>query len=71
MIEDDPPIDIDILANDTSADGDLTDDTITITGAPAAGTASIVGQQLRYQPNPDATGVDTDHLPVVRDDRHL
>ena len=59
MIEDDPPITIDFLANDTSADGDLTDDMITITGAPGAGTASIVGQQLRYQPNPDTTGVDT------------
>ena len=39
MIEDDPPITIGILANDTSADGDVTDDTIIITGAPAAGTA--------------------------------
>ena len=47
MIEDDPPITIGILANDTSADGDVTDDTIIITGAPAAGTASIFGQQLR------------------------
>ena len=59
MTEDSPPINVDILANDISADGNLTDDTITIIGAPGVGTASIVGQQLRYQPNPDANGTDT------------
>ena len=59
VTEDGPPIDIDVLANDVSADGNLTDDTITITGAPGAGTASVVGQQLRYQPSPDANGIDT------------
>ena len=46
---------IDVLANDTSADGDLTNDTITITGAPGGEQPTIVGQQLRYQPTPTPT----------------
>jgi hypothetical protein len=58
-IEDDPPIEIDVLANDTSADGDRTNDTVSIIGAPGNGTAQIVGQRLRYRPSPDANGVDT------------
>ncbi len=48
-----------MLANDTSADGDLTNDTVSIIGTPGSGTARIVGQSMRYQPSPDANGVDT------------
>ena len=58
LVEDSPSIDVDVLANDTSADGDLSNDTLGIAAAPTQGTAQIVGQQLRYQPFPDANGVD-------------
>ena len=58
-IEDDTPIEIDVLANDTSADGDRTNDTVSIIGAPGNGTAQIVGQRVRYRPSPDANGIDT------------
>jgi hypothetical protein len=59
VVEDAAPIEVDVLANDTSADGDPTNDTISIVGAPSNGTALIVGQRVRYQPSPDANGVDT------------
>lgn len=59
VTEDSPSIDIDVIANDTSADGDPTNDTVTIIGPPGKGAASIVSQQLRYQPSPDANGPDT------------
>ena len=58
MLEDAAPTDIDVLANDTSSDGDPSDGTISITAAPAAGTASVVDGRVRYQPDPDANGVD-------------
>ncbi len=58
LIEDSPPVDIDVLGNDTSADGDSTNDVIRIIGPPGLGSAQIVAQQLRYQPNPDEYGVD-------------
>ncbi len=58
VIEDSAPIDVDVLANDASADGDITNDTLGIVGAPGQGTARIVARQLQYQPFPDANGVD-------------
>ncbi|MEP7045555.1 MAG: Ig-like domain-containing protein [Ilumatobacteraceae bacterium] len=59
LAEDSPAIDIDLLSNDTSADGDFTNDTISLTDPPGLGTAQVIGKRLRYQPAPDANGVDT------------
>ncbi|HEY0519770.1 MAG TPA: Ig-like domain-containing protein, partial [Ilumatobacteraceae bacterium] len=59
IIEDSAFIDIDVLANDTSGDGDLTNDSVHIVGPAAIGTADVVGQWLRYQPLPNFNGIDT------------
>ncbi|MEZ5863072.1 MAG: Ig-like domain-containing protein [Geminicoccaceae bacterium] len=49
---------INVIANDTDADGDRL--TVTaITGEPANGTAEIVNNQIRYTPNADFNGEDT------------
>ena len=59
LTEDSSSVDIDVLANDTSADGDPTNDTIRIIAPPGSGSAQILGQQIRYQADLDAYGVDT------------
>ncbi|MEP7203070.1 MAG: Ig-like domain-containing protein [Ilumatobacteraceae bacterium] len=58
LLEDSQPVDINVLINDSSADGNVTNDTIHLTGSPTLGTAQIVGQRLRYQPHPNAHGTD-------------
>jgi len=52
-------IDIDVLANDTDADGTINPGTLLIGYGSANGTASIVGNKIRYTPNPGYTGTDT------------
>jgi len=58
------PVAIDVLANDTDADGDLL--TIAEVGTPTLGTVSIADAGLQYVPNDGATGTDTFRY-VVRD----
>jgi hypothetical protein len=41
--------DIDVLGNDTDADGDLRPSTLRIVDGPSRGTASISGGEVRYQ----------------------
>lgn len=51
-------IDIDVLANDTDADGVINPGTLMIGYGSANGTASVVGNKIRYTPNPGYTGDD-------------
>ena len=53
----DTAVTINVLGNDTDVDGDPL--TITNVSAPANGTATIVGGQIVYTPNPDFNGTDT------------
>lgn len=50
------PLEVDVLANDTDADGDV----LTVIGVSGAlhGTANIVGNRVNYIPDPDWTGVE-------------
>jgi len=48
---------IDVLANDSDPDGQIP--SIMAVGAPARGTATIVGGAILYEPYPDLYGVDT------------
>jgi hypothetical protein len=50
------PIDIDVLANDTDADGDKL--AIVSVGAPANGTAAVIGSVVHYQPSAGFVGID-------------
>jgi probable HAF family extracellular repeat protein len=58
------PVAINVLANDTDADGDPL--TIAEVGTPTLGTVSIADAGLQYVPNDGATGTDTFRY-VVRD----
>lgn len=51
-------IDIDVLANDTDADGTINPGTLLIGYGSANGTASVVGNKIRYTPDPGYTGDD-------------
>lgn len=51
------PVDIDVLANDRTPQGQSL--SIATVGTPANGTAVIVAGQVRYTPNPGFAGVDT------------
>lgn len=51
-------IDIDVLDNDTDSDGIINPGTLLIGYGSTYGTASIVGNKIRYTPNPGYTGDD-------------
>lgn len=51
-------IDIDVLANDTDADGTINPGTLLIGYGSTNGTASVVGNKIRYTPDPGYTGDD-------------
>ncbi len=59
--DEDTPIAIDVLANDTDVDLDMEGDVHTITGVtePEHGTASIVSNQVLYTPDADYNGSDS------------
>jgi hypothetical protein len=52
----DQSVTIDVLANDTDADGDSL--TVSSVGTPSHGSAAIVGDAVSYSPLPDANGSD-------------
>ena len=53
------PVTIDVLANDTDADGNIDPATISITTPPANGNAEISAGKVIYTPNPDYSGSDS------------
>jgi putative nucleotidyltransferase with HDIG domain len=55
--EEDSPVVVDVLANDTDIDGD----TLAVTTATdgARGTTTVTGNTVTYDPDPDTNGVDT------------
>jgi uncharacterized repeat protein (TIGR01451 family) len=55
--EQDTPVDIDVLANDSDPDGDAL--TIAAAGTPTSGTATISGTQVAYTPTAAFTGTAT------------
>lgn len=58
LTNEDVSVDIDVLANDSDADGDPL--TVTITNNPSNGLATVlVDNKVRYTPNPDFNGVDS------------
>lgn len=65
--------DIDVLANDTDADEPYGAQTLTITGftAPTSGTASIVGNKIRYTPNSLYLGPDMIEYVIEDQDGNL
>lgn len=60
-IEMDTASNIDVVVNDTDADNPYQAQILTLTGisAPTNGTASILGNQIRYTPNSLYLGADT------------
>ncbi|MDJ0791477.1 MAG: tandem-95 repeat protein [Acidimicrobiia bacterium] len=57
--DEDVPIDIDVLANDSDRDGDLDPSTLAIDGAPSIGVAVASSGLVEYTPNADASGTDS------------
>ena len=55
--DEDTPVTIDVLGNDTDVDGDTL--TISSVGTPSNGTATIQGGQIVYTPNANFSGTDT------------
>ncbi len=55
----DTQVDIDVLDNDSDVNNDMDASSLAVDTQPANGTASVVGGQIRYVPDPDFTGVDT------------
>ncbi len=54
--EEDTPVRIDVLANDSDPDGDAL--TVDVASTPANGRVSNLGGSVQYAPNPDYSGVD-------------
>ena len=52
-------VDVDVLANDTDINNDMNPSSLSIASQPANGTATVVGGEARYTPDPDFTGVDS------------
>ncbi|MGI9643272.1 MAG: Ig-like domain-containing protein [Acidimicrobiia bacterium] len=50
---------IDVLANDTDIDDGLDPTSLTVTGTPALGTATVVGTSISYQPAANVSGSDS------------
>jgi len=64
----DTPLDIDVLANDADPDGMLDPATVTVTGNPGNGTATVnLDGTITYKPNPGFTGNDTFTYTVTDD----
>ena len=61
------PVVIDVLANDSDADGSLDTQSLTVTVAPAHGSAVVSGGRITYTPTAGYTGGDTFRY-TVRDD---
>jgi uncharacterized repeat protein (TIGR01451 family) len=59
--DEDVPVDIDVLANDSDADGDLDPTSVTVTSGPANGTISVdpLTGVVTYTPDPDYNGPDS------------
>ncbi len=57
ITQEDTPVVIAVLANDTDPDGDPLTPAVTV--QPTAGTVEIIGTQIRYTPAPDINGTDT------------
>jgi VCBS repeat-containing protein len=60
MAEDDPPVFIPVLANDSDPDGRIISNTLKIVNGPANGTATInpASAEISYTPNPNFNGQD-------------
>lgn len=56
--DEDTPVTIAVLANDTDPDGDLDPASLTIAGAPGMGTATVTAGSIRYRPDLDVSGED-------------
>jgi hypothetical protein len=56
--DEDVPVPIDVLANDSDRDGDLDPSTLRVTVPPAAGLAAVTGSQVVYTPAPDDNGTE-------------
>jgi hypothetical protein len=68
--EEETPVHVDVLANDTDADGMVDATTLTITNQPTNGTALDNGDgTVTYTPNAGFTGADTFTYTVEDDDR--
>ena len=51
---------VDVLANDTDANGNLDPGSLSVTGAPTSGTAVVsAGDTITYTPDPGTSGVDS------------
>ena len=59
--DEDTPVVIDVLSNDTDADGNLDETSVTVVTPPTNGTATVdpVTGEITYTPNPDFHGTDT------------
>lgn len=60
--EDSGPIGVDVLVNDVLGNNPLVGDqpvSISIQSGPSNGNAAVVGEQIRYTPNPNFSGLDT------------
>ena len=57
--DEDVPVIIDVLANDSDLDGDLDPSSLRVTSTPTDGSTSLTSGQIRYVPNPDVSGPDT------------
>ena len=55
----DTPVTIDVLANDTDADGDIDADTISIVTPPASGSAVVSDGKVIYTPSSNYSGTDS------------
>lgn len=68
--DEDVPVTIDLLDNDTDADGTLVPSSVSVITAPTNGTVSIdpATGAATYTPNPDFNGVDTFEYEVCDDD---
>ena len=55
--DEDTPVNVDVVANDTDADGDTR--TLQSVGTAAHGSVSIIGGQAHYSPEPDFNGSDS------------
>jgi hypothetical protein len=64
------PVTVDVLANDSDADGTLDPSTVTVTSGPASGTTSVdlVTGEITYTPNAGSSGPDTFTYRVCDDD---
>ena len=58
ITDEDTPVTIDVLGNDGDVDGDLDPSSLTIVRAPSHGRAGVVGDAVRYTPEPDFHGDD-------------